>query len=81
MINDGAKIPGDALDDIFDRFFRVESSRNSKTGGTGLGLAIVKGIVTQHHGVVSAESDDDLTTFVISLPLKQKGVSYEKIQN
>ncbi|MCT4378071.1 MULTISPECIES: sensor histidine kinase [Leuconostoc] len=81
VINDGAKIPGDALDDIFDRFYRVESSRNSKTGGTGLGLAIVKGIVTQHHGVVSAESDDDLTTFVISLPLKQKGVSYEKIQN
>lgn len=71
VINDGIKIPSAALTDIFDRFYRVESSRNSQTGGTGLGLAIVKGIVNQHHGRVRATSDDDLTTFIVTLPLKQ----------
>lgn len=71
VINDGVKIPSEALTDIFDRFYRVESSRNSQTGGTGLGLAIVKGIVAQHHGRVRATSDDELTTFIVTLPLKQ----------
>ncbi|MBC9702028.1 MAG: HAMP domain-containing histidine kinase [Leuconostoc sp.] len=71
VTNDGVKIPDEAIGDIFDRFYRVESSRNSKTGGTGLGLAIVKGIVVQHHGSVAVESDDDMTSFIITLPLKQ----------
>ena len=71
VVNDGIRIPSDAIKDIFDRFYRVESSRNSKTGGTGLGLAIVKGIIEQHHGSVSATSDDDLTSFIITVPLKQ----------
>ncbi|MEX0380131.1 sensor histidine kinase [Leuconostoc sp. MS02] len=71
VINDGVKIPSDAITDIFDRFYRVESSRNSKTGGTGLGLAIVKGIVAQHHGSVRVTSDDELTSFIVAIPLKQ----------
>ena len=71
VINDGIKIPSEALTDIFDRFYRVESSRNSQTGGTGLGLAIVKGIIAQHHGQVRATSDDELTTFIVTLPLRQ----------
>ncbi|MGX7051752.1 sensor histidine kinase [Leuconostoc palmae] len=72
VINDGLRIPKEALTDIFDRFYRVESSRNSQTGGTGLGLAIVKGIINQHGGSVSATSDDQLTVFKILMPLKQK---------
>lgn len=71
VINDGPAIPSSSAKHIFERFYRVEESRNSKTGGTGLGLAIVKGIVDQHHGQVRVESDDDLTAFVLTLPLKQ----------
>ncbi|WP_434063052.1 sensor histidine kinase [Eupransor demetentiae] len=71
VTNDGESIPQDSLDSLFDRFYRVESSRNSKTGGTGLGLAIVKGIVEQHHGQVKVESSQEATSFVVSLPIHQ----------
>ena len=48
--NNGEQIPKKSLQKIFDRFYRVESSRNLKTGGTGLGLAITKSIVDLHGG-------------------------------
>ncbi|MDF7639709.1 HAMP domain-containing sensor histidine kinase [Lactobacillus sp. ESL0791] len=67
--NNGAKIPADSLKKIFDRFYRVETSRNTKTGGTGLGLAITKSIVDLHHGQIRCESDDSWTRFIITLPL------------
>lgn len=71
VTNDGRQIPQEATEDIFERFYRVESSRNNRTGGTGLGLAIVKGIVLQHHGRVWVESDEQVTSFVVVLPLQQ----------
>jgi two-component system sensor histidine kinase BaeS len=68
----GAKISGDFMmiefldskpgvsaeesERLFDRFYRVEESRNRKTGGAGLGLAISKNIVDAHEGVISAHS-------------------------
>lgn len=67
--NNGARIPEKALKKIFDRFYRVEESRNTKTGGTGLGLSIVKGVVDLHHGTISCQSDDNWTSFIIRLPL------------
>ncbi|MDF7637424.1 HAMP domain-containing sensor histidine kinase [Leuconostocaceae bacterium ESL0958] len=70
--NDGPAIPPAAQQQLFDRFYRVEESRNQKTGGTGLGLAIVKGIVDQHGGQITVESDAALTAFVLTLPLKQR---------
>lgn len=69
--NDGPKIPQESLDHIFERFYRVEESRNKETGGTGLGLAITQSIVKLHHGTITVQSDDELTTFNVVLPIKQ----------
>ena len=53
--NNGAPIPKKSLNKIFERFYRVETSRNTKTGGTGLGLSITKGVVDLHHGTIRCE--------------------------
>lgn len=69
--NDGQPIPQKSLDQLFDRFYRVEESRSQETGGTGLGLAIAQSIVALHGGYIYASSDPQLTRFVMHLPLKQ----------
>ncbi|OAL42000.1 sensor histidine kinase [Lactobacillus delbrueckii subsp. bulgaricus] len=66
--NNGEPIPKDKLKKIFDRFYRVESSRNTKTGGTGLGLSIVQGGVELHGGTIRCESNKDWISFIILLP-------------
>lgn len=71
VADDGEKIPAESVKHLFERFYRVESSRNKATGGTGLGLAIVQSIVELHHGSVTARSDDQETAFVVTLPVKQ----------
>ena len=44
--------------EIFERFYRSEQSRNSKTGGHGIGLSVVKAIISAHKGKISAYSSD-----------------------
>ena len=66
--NTGDPIPAAYLERIFDRFFRVDPSRQ-RVDGTGLGLAIAKSIVTAHGGVISAASNGGLTRFTMTLPL------------
>lgn len=51
-------IPKGNLDQLFERFYRLDSSRNSNTGGSGIGLSIVKSIVEAHKGQVHASSED-----------------------
>ncbi len=52
----GRGIPPEALSRVFDRFYRVDSSRQATTGGSGLGLAIVQAIVEAHGGTIRAEN-------------------------
>lgn len=78
VANDGEQIPPESVSHLFERFYRVERSRSQKTGGTGLGLAIVKSIVDLHHGEVSAQSNDDETSFIVNLPVQQKTTTEEK---
>ncbi len=70
--NEGDKIPGDMLQTIFEKFYRVDNSRSSGTGGAGLGLAIAREIVEKHGGVIRARSDEDRTCFIVTLPSENK---------
>ena len=70
--NEGDRIPGDKLQTIFEKFYRVDGSRSSGTGGAGLGLAIAKEIVELHNGKVMAKSDDMKTQFIVALPSKEQ---------
>ena len=53
---------------MFDRFYRSDSSRSSKTGGQGIGLSIAKKIVDSHKGSITAKAGDGRVTFRVSLP-------------
>lgn len=66
--NKGKKIPKENLKKIFEKFYRLDNSRNRNTGGSGLGLAISKEIVKAHGGNISAKSDENETCFKIKLP-------------
>ena len=69
ITNKGKQIPKEKLDKIFEKFYRLDSSRTSKTGGSGLGLAIAKEMVELHGGRIYAESDMKETTFSVILPI------------
>ena len=56
IVNYGTIIPQEDLPYIFDRFYRVEQSRQESTGGTGLGLSIAKSIIEKHGGRIQARS-------------------------
>ena len=67
--NQGKNIPKEKLDMIFEKFFRLDSSRRSNTGGAGLGLAIAKEIVELHGGSISAKSENERVIFTVELPV------------
>ena len=64
--NKGLPIPKEVEEKIFERFYRVDKSRNREQNRYGLGLAIAKGIVTNHNGKIKATSKDGYTTFTIN---------------
>jgi two-component system phosphate regulon sensor histidine kinase PhoR len=68
--DDGPGIPADALERVFERFFRVDKARSREQGGTGLGLSIVKHLVQSQGGRVWAKSElGHGATFYFTLPL------------
>ena len=71
--DNGMGIKPEVLPRIFERFYRVETSRNRKDGGSGLGLAIVKHILEAHHQSITVESkylEGTLFTFYLEKALK-----------
>lgn len=69
VADDGPGIDPEAIDTVFERFVRGDSSRARTTGSTGLGLAIVLGVIAAHGGESSVTSEPGETIFRISLPL------------
>lgn len=67
VTNYGEEIPNVDLPYLFERFYKVDKNRT--TTGTGLGLAIAKSIVEKHGGIVTAESKNRKTSFIVKLPL------------
>ena len=70
VADSGIGIPAQHLPHIFERFYRVDESRNRSIGGTGLGLAIVKAITESHGGRIEVSSTPGVgSTFTVHLPL------------
>ena len=66
----GVGIPEDALDHIFERFFRVDKARSRKSGGSGLGLSIVRDIVHRNNGTITVTSEPAKgTVFTVTFPI------------
>lgn len=63
--DNGQGIAESALPNVFERFYRADTSRNSKQGGSGLGLAIAKRIIEEHGGSIRAESEAGVGTKMI----------------
>jgi two-component system heavy metal sensor histidine kinase CusS len=77
--NPGEGIPSEHLPHIFERFYRVDSSRKRSTEGAGLGLAITKSIMAAHRGTVSAESQAGRTRFEITFPSQDRLASHARL--
>ena len=73
--NRGRTIAREKLNTLFEKFFRMDEARTSNTGGAGLGLAIAKEIVTLHGGLITAESENEVTTFCVTLPAEAEKAS------
>ncbi|AFQ51665.1 heavy metal sensor histidine kinase [Burkholderia cepacia] len=70
VTNRGVAIPPEQIDRIFERFYRIDSSRHGAARNAGLGLAIVKSIVELHRGKVEVVSRDGRTTFALYFPVR-----------
>ncbi|MGN1351164.1 MAG: sensor histidine kinase [Anaerovoracaceae bacterium] len=66
-VNKGKTIPEEMLEHIFEQFFRLDGSRNSRSGGSGLGLAVAKEIVSLHGGTIQCKSENEEIEFEVIL--------------
>ena len=65
----GVGIPEDAMEHIFERFYRVDKARSRQAGGSGLGLSIVRELVVRNYGEISvARGDEGGTVFTVRFP-------------
>ncbi len=79
IVNDtGIGIPKEDLPYIFDRFYRVDKSRESEVGGSGLGLSIVREMVERHGGKITVKArEHGGTSFTVMFPLAKKAEAAE----
>ncbi|GAA2110483.1 sensor histidine kinase [Actinomadura alba] len=75
VLDDGDGVPADMRDVVFQRFARLEASRNRDCGGTGLGLAIARQIAEAHGGTLTIEESERGARFVLRLPRSETPVS------
>ena len=70
IMDSGIGIPQDALEHIYERFYRVDKSHSREIGGTGLGLAITRNAILMHRGSIKVSSvEGEGTTFMVKIPL------------
>ena len=73
IADNGVGIPKEALDQIWERFYRVDKSRSREVGGSGLGLSITRNAVLLHRGTISVESSQEEghsgSVFTVTIPL------------
>lgn len=70
VADNGIGMPKEALDHIYERFYRVDKSHSREIGGTGLGLAISRNAILLHRGTIKVESvEGEGTTFTVRIPL------------
>lgn len=75
VVNDGDPIPPEALERVFDPFYRVDEARDRAQGGSGLGLALVRETARLHGGTCGAENGPSGPVFWVELPLYNSGAS------
>jgi signal transduction histidine kinase len=69
----GIGIPHDAIEHIYERFYRVDKSHSREIGGTGLGLAITRNAILMHRGSINVNSEEGVgTVFLVKIPLTYK---------
>ena len=70
ITDNGIGMPEEALEHIYERFYRVDKSHSREIGGTGLGLAITRNAILLHRGTIKVESvEGEGTTFTVRIPL------------
>ena len=68
--DNGIGMPEEALDHIYERFYRVDKSHSREIGGTGLGLAITRNVILMHRGAIKVFSTEgEGTIFTVRIPL------------
>lgn len=67
IFNTGENIPEDKLKKLWDRFYKLDTSRNRESGGTGIGLALVKAIMTKHNNKFGVHNVDNGIVFFFEL--------------
>ena len=75
--DNGCGIASKDLENVFNRFYRTDASRNSSKGGSGIGLSIVKKIIEDHGGRIWCTSTENVGTVMHFVIRKYQEVNYE----
>src|SRR5690606_31312165 len=79
FLNTGIEIPSEKLNKVFDRFYQTDDSGTRNYEGTGIGLSLVKEYIELHKGNVEVNSQDNQTTFTVTLLTGKVHLSYSEI--